>query len=258
MLLVSRLVHFLASSNPDFASATSGETTARSDDFLPLNPTIGKPSNTESFSETKTSSSHETGMPIVPLNPDVATMSGGTTNTSSNSHTGNTEKQGVTDGIWKPTALDEIKPSAAPGAGPPAPEYTPATPETTQGSSAPSKEPLGREVDTPTHTSTSDTAKGLSTSDTSKEHTTTDTDTTSEKPKEGSSLDNKHPVHDKHSVSEPIDSIIHPTPAAEHSVPDEEAEDPHSKMQSHTVRNTDASKHSADNDESKSKSATES
>jgi hypothetical protein len=240
----------LANPDPDCSIATSGETTAKSDDFLPLNPTIGKPSNTESFTETKTGGSHETGMPIVPLNPDVATMSSGTTNTSSTSHTGNTEKQGITDSIWKPTALDEIKPSGAPGAGPPAPEYTPATPETNQGSSALNK---GRELDTPKHTSTSDTSKDISTSDTPKDHTTTDTDTTSEKPKEGSSLENKHPIHDKHSVSEPIDSIIHPTPAAEHSVPDAEAEDPHSKMQSHTVRNTDASKHSADNDESKSK-----
>jgi hypothetical protein len=70
-------------------------------------------------------------MPIVPLNPDVATSGPGTNSASAATSTGITDKAGVTDKLWKDTALDDISRSGAPGAGPSAPEHvTPAAPTT--------------------------------------------------------------------------------------------------------------------------------
>lgn len=64
-------------------------------------------------------------MPIVPLNPDVATSNTDASSTAQS--TGITDKAGVTDKIWKETPLDDISRSGAPGAGPTATESTTAT-----------------------------------------------------------------------------------------------------------------------------------
>lgn len=186
----------------DSVQETPGVDSAKSEEFLKLNPALGTSATTESTSNAKVGATDNVAMPIVPLNPDVAT-----------SNTGNSNKTGVTDTVWKPTALDEVKPSGAPGAGPDAPSnVTPAVPEGFQGTSSSNKE-----------TAVGDKASSAkdSTAPTGSQETS--------------------PAH-KGSVAPAIDAITKPTPKEEHSVPDEEANDPHSKMQSKTVRNTESSK----------------
>ena len=167
---------------------------------------MGKPANTESSTDTKTGPTSESSIPIVPLNPDVATMGGGKTNTTSST------ESGITDKVWKPTALDAVKREGAPGAGPSAPDFTPATPETNLSSSTPNK--------APEHHGT----------DGAKDFTPSGTTHGSSAPK-------------KESVGGDIDAILESTPKTKHTVDDREAEDPHSKMAGMTVRQTDASKH---------------
>lgn len=72
-------------------------------------------------------------MPIVPLNPDIASSGPGTVpSTSAAATTAVTDKAGATDKVWKETPLDDISRSGAPGAGPTAPEHvTPAVPTST-------------------------------------------------------------------------------------------------------------------------------
>lgn len=112
-------------------------TTSGSDEFLKLNPKLGEPSHEEGAPKihTNTADTTYTGMPIVPLNPDVATSGPDTTSA------GTTEKTGVTDKLWKETALDDISRSGAPGAGPTAPSS-----ETYQGSATPLKAPNATET----------------------------------------------------------------------------------------------------------------
>lgn len=119
-----------------------GKTTAalvgsKDEDFLKLNPTLDGPeSKPESTGEPKIyTNRHDetyTGMPIVPLNPDVATSGPAGTSSTTAESTGTTEKTGITDKVWKETPLDDISRSGAPGAGPSAPSHvTPAAPDTT-------------------------------------------------------------------------------------------------------------------------------
>ncbi|KAH7068102.1 hypothetical protein BKA63DRAFT_106209 [Paraphoma chrysanthemicola] len=198
--------------NPtDIASKTAGSTSSNADGFLPLNPTVGKPTTTEPSTDTKSSTSGEPAIPIVPLNPDVATMGGGKTNELASAESGATEKTGTTDKVYKETPLDDIKLAGAPGAGPAAPEYTPATPATNV---------------------------NLATSEKPTEHSTTETvkdSTSTSSPKDASSSKNE-------GVDSEIDAILNKTPKAEHSVDDREAESPHAKMTGKTVRQTEASK----------------
>ncbi|KAI8943086.1 hypothetical protein NX059_001117 [Plenodomus lindquistii] len=120
--------------------ATKTESTSN-EDFLKLNPTLDGPaedSKTHSSGDPKIYTSENdatyTGMPIVPLNPDVAT-SGPTASTSTPSAIGTStimDKAGTTDKVWKDTPLDDISRSGAPGAGPSAPaDVTPAVPGST-------------------------------------------------------------------------------------------------------------------------------
>ncbi|KAH7092046.1 hypothetical protein FB567DRAFT_516371 [Paraphoma chrysanthemicola] len=206
--------------NPiDTASKPTGSTSSNADDFLPLNPTVGKPTTTEPSTATKSPTSGEPTIPIVPLNPDVATMGGGKTNELASAESGATEKTGTTDKVYKETPLDDIKLAGAPGAGPTAPEYTPATPETNV-TSATSEKPTTSASDKPTEHSATETAKDSTSSST---------------PKDASSSK-------KDGVNSEIDAILNKTPKAEHSVDDAEAESPHAKMTGKTVRQTDASK----------------
>jgi hypothetical protein len=198
--------------NPaDTTSKTTGNTSYKADDFLPLNPTVGKPTTTEPSSDTKSGTSGETAIPILPLNPDGATMGGGKTNELYSAETSGTDKTGISDKVYKETPLDDIKLSGAPGAGPSAPEYTPATPETNVSPAT---------SDKPTEHSGVDTAKDS---------------TPSATPKESSSSK-------KEGVDSEIDAILNKTPKAEHSVDDHAAENPHAKMTNKTVRHTEASK----------------
>lgn len=110
------------------------------DDFLKLNPVLDGPqssSKSQSSGEPKIYTSRDdptyAGMPIVPLNPDVATSGVGTTSSTPSAIGTSTiaTKTGTTDKVWKDTPLDDISRSGAPGAGPPAPAHvTPAVPET--------------------------------------------------------------------------------------------------------------------------------
>jgi hypothetical protein len=149
-------------------------------------------------------------MPIIPMNPDVATSSS----------TGITDKAGVTDKVWKPTELDEVKPSGAPGAGPPAPDYKAATPDTTLTSTTSDKPTEHHSVDAPK-------------------------DTTSA-PKKADGVETSHSDTAKaqESVGGPIEEILNKgtSAKAEHTVAESEAKDPHSKMEDKTVRATTAQK----------------
>ncbi|KAF1849330.1 uncharacterized protein K460DRAFT_305356 [Cucurbitaria berberidis CBS 394.84] len=104
-------------------SAKATDASSGPDGFLKLNPTLDGPAHDADAPKIHTNSKDTTytGMPIVPLNPDVAT-SGLDTKSS-----GTTEKTGVTDKLWKETALDDISRSGAPGAGPTAPDSTTVT-----------------------------------------------------------------------------------------------------------------------------------
>lgn len=154
-------------------------------------------------------------------------MGGGKTNTSSSSETGITDKAGVTDKVWKPTALDEVKPEGAPGAGPSAPDYKPATPDLSSSASSKPAEPAVRDV--------------------AKDSTPSESTHTSSAPKQSQS----HSEPEKHSVGDDIDAILESTPKSKHTVDDREANDPHSKMTGTTVRQTEASQH-GETDNSKS------
>ncbi|KAF1939723.1 hypothetical protein EJ02DRAFT_424628 [Clathrospora elynae] len=105
------------------------KSSSSSDHFLKLDP--AKNPQSESTGEPKIYSDGNdpsyVGMPIVPLNPDVATSNPAAISSSA------TESTGITDKIWKDTALDNISRSGAPGAGPTAPEHvTPVVPATTK------------------------------------------------------------------------------------------------------------------------------
>jgi len=180
---------------------TSGNTSYKQDDFLKQDPAIGKP--TKSFGDNVAGAKGESSLPIIPLNPDVATSSSTTT--------------GDSDKAWKPTALDEVKPEGAPGAGPAAPSnVTPATGDVSSSTS-------DKKVDEPT---TKDT-----------------TDSTPAEKKEESKAPAADEPPKQHSVGNNIDKILDSQPKSKHTVDDAEASDPHSKMTGKTVRQTDASQH---------------
>lgn len=162
----------------------------------------------------------------MPLSADTAPMTGNTDTTSS-SATGVTDKATVGDHEWKPTAIDEVKPEGAPGAGPAPPaNVTVATPDLS--STTPKK------VEEPT------TAK-----DTNEKNTTekdnTEKNTTSSSSGEASA--SKKEPSGPHSVGSDIDKILESQPKSQHTVNDSEASDPHSKMTGTTVRQTEASQH---------------
>ncbi|KAF2822276.1 hypothetical protein CC86DRAFT_385962 [Ophiobolus disseminans] len=194
-------------------TSTTGNTSYKQDDFLKLSPTLGKPATTESSTGTSTGTTGETSIPIVPLNPDVATSGTGKTDITTSSATGITDKAGVTDKVWKPTSLDDVEPAGAPGAGPSAPEYTPATPDLSSSTSHKASEPAVKDV-----------AKDT-------------THTTHTEPSHSS------PGPTKESVGGDIDAILESTPKSKHTVDDSQADDPHSKMAGKTVRQTEASHH---------------
>lgn len=170
-----------------------------------MNPTLGKPT-TDSSTAANTSSTGESAMPIIPLNPDASTS-----NT-----TGASSATGVTDKVWKPTELDDVSRAGAPGAGPSAPDYKPATGDA-----------------------------GLATSDKPTESATTTSDSSAPK-KETTGVETSHSDSAKAqpTVGGPIEDILNKgtSPKAEHTVAESEASDPHSKMSDKTVRATDAQK----------------
>lgn len=180
---------------------------------------MGKPTTTESSTDTKTGTSGETAIPIVPLNPDVATMGGGKTNTdtTSSTSTGITDKAGVTDKVWKPTALDEVKTEGAPGAGPTAPDYTVTTPDLGSSTTHKASEPAAPVKDAAKDTTSSTTT-----------HSTTES---------------KKELPGKHTVGSDVDAILQSTPKSKHTVDDAEANAPASHMTDKTVRQTEASHH---------------
>lgn len=102
-------------------NATSG-----SNDFLKLNPTLDGPATEEGAPKIHTNASDPTytGMPIVPLDPDVATSGVEKKSSSTTEATGITDQAGVTNKVWKETPLDDISRAGAPGAGPDAPDST--------------------------------------------------------------------------------------------------------------------------------------
>jgi len=119
------------------ATEKATEKTSGSEDFLKLDPVTKGPTETktESTGDPKIYSDSQdpsyVGMPIVPLNPDVATSNTGA-NSSAPTTTAITDKAGVTDKLWKDTPLDDISRSGAPGAGPAGPtDVTPAVPDST-------------------------------------------------------------------------------------------------------------------------------
>jgi len=209
------------------SSTTNPTTTAgKSEDFLKLNPTIGQTTTPESSATTSntTGPAAQPSLPIVPLVPDSSTLGSTTATTTSTSATGVTDKTGVTDQTWKANPLDEVSTSGAPGAGPAAPSnVTAATPESHSGT-ATTSEPVGSKLESATDSKV-DTHK----------NTTTTPATTETSGTHGTTGEHKG------SVAPSVDAILGKTPKAEHSVPDEEANDPHSKMKEKTVRKADAS-----------------
>lgn len=136
--------------------------------------------------------------------------------TASTGATGITDKAGVSEQIWKPTDIDEVKPSGAPGAGPEAPDYKAATPDLSSTTSA-----------TPAGT------------------TTKTTDTPSEvKKSEGVETAHSDTAKAQPAVGGPIQEVLEKGTGAskEHTVDESEAEDPHSKMNDKTHRATTANK----------------
>jgi hypothetical protein len=195
---------------PVTTSSATDTTSNKDDDFLKLNPTLGKPTSFEPSTGTTGSTAGETSMPIIPLNPDVA----------SSSSTGTADKAVAAGGDWKPTELDAVKPSGAPGAGPSAPDYKVATPDTSLTSATSDKPAEHHSVDASKDTtSTPKRTEGVETS-----HSDT------AKPQE--------------SVGGPIEEILNkgPLTKTEHTVDESEAKAPHSKMEDKTVRATTANK----------------
>ncbi|CAO2651973.1 Nn.00g002560.m01.CDS01 [Neocucurbitaria sp. VM-36] len=129
-------------------SAKATNASSGSNDFLKLNPKLDGPEHDEGAPKihTNTSDSTYTGMPIVPLNPDVASSGLESKPSGATENTGITDKAGATDKVWKETALDDISRSGAPGAGPTAPGAGTASTETYQGSATPLKEPNATET----------------------------------------------------------------------------------------------------------------
>jgi hypothetical protein len=140
--------------------------------------------------------------------------------------TGITDKAGVTDKVWKSTDLDEVKASGAPGAGPAAPDYKAATPDTSLTSNTPTEHHSPAAVK---DTTTSEPAKDSLTP--KKENT--DVETT-----------HSDTAKAQESVGGPIEEILNKGTSSknEHTVDDSEASDPHSKMSDKTTRATHASK----------------
>ncbi|KAF2851759.1 hypothetical protein T440DRAFT_57520 [Plenodomus tracheiphilus IPT5] len=124
-------------------------------------------SKTQSSGDPKIYTSREdatyVGMPIVPLNPDVATSgTGASTSTPSAIGTSTiTDKAGTTDKVWKDTPLDDISRSGAPGAGPSAPAHvTTAVPDSNTsgvGSTVASPDPAIKTTAADSVTAASDT-----------------------------------------------------------------------------------------------------
>lgn len=170
-----------ASSAADTAKPT-GNTSATDDDFLKLNPVVNRVS-------------------------DSSPASGATSGA-----TGVTDKAGVSEQVWKPTDIDEVKPSGAPGAGPSAPEYTPATPDLSSKAAGSTPKPA---------------------------------ETTSEEKKtEGVETAHSDSAKAQPSVGGPIQEVLDKGPGAskEHTIDESEVEDPSSKMNDKTHRATDAHK----------------
>lgn len=149
------------------------------------------------------------------LNPTAAPSA--KTDTTTSSTTGATDTAGAGDHAWKPTALDEVKPEGAPGAGPAPPaNVTVATPDLSS-----------------TTTNKAD--------DTTKDTTPSTTDDTSALKKESSGPPASTEPPKEHSVGGDIDKILESQPKSQHTVDDSEASDPHSKMTGKTMRQTEAS-----------------
>jgi hypothetical protein len=193
--------------------AASGNTSYKADDFLKLDPTLGKPATTDSSAETKTGTTGDSSLPIIPLNPDTSTSSSGQTNTAS--------ATGITNKIWKPTELDEVKPSGAPGAGPEAPDYKVATPDLSSTTSTKPTEP----------TEHHDSVGAAKDRDVSKKQSNIETS-------------HSDAAQAQPSVGGPIEEILNKGTSSKdvHTVPESEAADPHSKMSDKTVRSTHAHK----------------
>ncbi|KAH7385912.1 hypothetical protein BKA66DRAFT_582566 [Pyrenochaeta sp. MPI-SDFR-AT-0127] len=104
----------------------ASDTASGSNDFLKLNPTLDGPATEEGAPKIHTNASDPTytGMPIVPLDPDVATSGVEKKSSSTTEATGITDQAGVTNKVWKETPLDDISRAGAPGAGPDAPDST--------------------------------------------------------------------------------------------------------------------------------------
>lgn len=158
--------------------AAAGNTSYTDDDFLKLNPVVNKAT-------------------------DTSPASGAT---------GITDKAGVSDQIWKPTDIDEVKPSGAPGAGPAAPDYKVATPDLS--------------------------SKPADTTTKSAETTSTDKKT------EGVETAHSDSAKAQPAVGGPIQDVLDKGTGAskEHTIDESVVEDPHSKMDGKTHRATDAHK----------------
>jgi len=186
-----------AKENETPTTATGGE---------PVSGEQGKGTATEPFDQGNKETSGNTSYKqddFLKQDPAIATSSSTTT--------------GDSDKAWKPTALDEVKPEGAPGAGPAAPSnVTPATGDVSSSTS-------DKKVDEPT---TKDT-----------------TDSTPAEKKEESKAPAADEPPKQHSVGNNIDKILDSQPKSKHTVDDAEASDPHSKMTGKTVRQTDASQH---------------
>jgi hypothetical protein len=183
--------------------AATGNTSYKEDDFLKLNPSLGQTTSTGAAGASS-GTTGESSIPIVPMNPDSSTMGSG-----HSASTGITDKAGVTDKVWKPTELDEVKTSGAPGAGPAAPDYKAATPDTNLTASEPAKDSVAPKKETAgVEASHSDTAKA------------------------------------QESVGGPIEEILNKGISSknEHTVADSEVNDPHSKMNDKTTRITEPQK----------------
>jgi len=170
------------SSTTNTAKPATGNTSYSGDDFLKLDPVINKPTT------------------------DTTTTTG---------TTGSTDKAGASEQVWKPTDIDEVKPSGAPGAGPEAPDYKVATPDLSSKTTETPADTTTKSADTPSETKKTDTTE------------TTHTDAKAQPP-----------------VGGPIQEVLEKGTAAntEHTVDESEVEDPHSKMSDKTHRATTANK----------------
>ncbi|KAL5119675.1 hypothetical protein ACEQ8H_002521 [Pleosporales sp. CAS-2024a] len=194
-------------------STTTGNTGYKQDDFLKLDPTLGKPAATDASTTATTATTGATGgssLPILPLTPDTSSASAGQATSTSST--------GVADKEWKPTELDAVKPSGAPGAGPAAPDYKVATPHLPSPTSSKPTE----------HAESEGTAKHVDAAAKTSGVETSHSDAVQAQP----------------SVGGPIEEMLNKgtTSKSEHTVPESEAQDPHSKMSAKTVRSTEAHK----------------